>query len=187
MPNLVCIDSAGIVILQKLGKWGCWWWSVWPDWAIFCTFVNHSKPLAAIILPKSPTLLGNFCKGVKIIHFSSEIIFGQLLWTFGDFYLVTLMMIVVAHKIENNLRLFLCLSMTKPKEQRRRNMNDFVLLERNLRWGILFPFCSSHFIVQKRERKRDWERGKDWEREKERERERKRKRERKEIFAVICN
>ena len=23
-------------------------------------------------------MLGNFCKGVKIIHFSSEIIFGQL-------------------------------------------------------------------------------------------------------------
>ena len=32
----------------------------------------------------------NFCKGVKIIHFSSEIIFGQLLQTFGDTCLVTL-------------------------------------------------------------------------------------------------
>ena len=31
------------------------------------------------ILPKSPTYLGNFCKGVKIYQFSSEIIFGQLL------------------------------------------------------------------------------------------------------------
>ena len=37
------------------------------------------KPLGAIKLPKSPTFLGNFCKGVKIDHFSSEIIFGQLL------------------------------------------------------------------------------------------------------------
>ena len=46
--------------------------------------------VAAIILPKSPTLLGNFCKGVKIIHISSEFNFGQLLQTFGDFYLVTL-------------------------------------------------------------------------------------------------
>ena len=36
------------------------------------------KLLAAINLPKSPTFLGNFCKGVKIINFSSEIIFGQL-------------------------------------------------------------------------------------------------------------
>ena len=36
------------------------------------------KPLEAINLPKSPTFLGNFCKGVKIYHFSSEIIFGQL-------------------------------------------------------------------------------------------------------------
>ena len=51
---------------------------------------NHSKPVATIILPKLHTLLGNFCKGVKIIHFSSEINFGQLLKTFGDFYLVTL-------------------------------------------------------------------------------------------------
>ena len=48
------------------------------------------KPLATINLPKSPTVLGNFCVGVKIYHFSSEIIFGQLLWTFGDFSLVTL-------------------------------------------------------------------------------------------------
>ena len=30
-------------------------------------------------LPKSPVLLGNFCKCVKIFNFSSEIIFGQLL------------------------------------------------------------------------------------------------------------
>ena len=35
-------------------------------------------------------ILGNFCKSVKIFHFSSEIIFGKLLQTFGDFLLVTL-------------------------------------------------------------------------------------------------
>ena len=49
-----------------------------------------SKPVATIILPKLPTFLGKFCKGVEIFHFSSEIIFGQLLLTFGDFLLVTL-------------------------------------------------------------------------------------------------
>ena len=48
------------------------------------------KPLAAINLPKTSPFLGNFCKGVKIYHFSREIVFGQLLWTFGDFFLVTL-------------------------------------------------------------------------------------------------
>ena len=50
------------------------------------------KPLETIILPKSPTFLGNFCKGVKILHFnfSSEIIFGELIQTFGDFLLVIL-------------------------------------------------------------------------------------------------
>ena len=47
---------------------------------------NFLKPLATFNLPKSPTVLGNFCKGFKILNFSSEIIFGQLLWTFGDFF-----------------------------------------------------------------------------------------------------
>ena len=56
----------------------------------FCTLGNFFKPLATINLPNSLTFLGNFCKGIKIYHFSSEIIFGQLLQTFGDFYLVTL-------------------------------------------------------------------------------------------------
>ena len=37
------------------------------------------KALATINLPKSPTFFGNFCEGVKIYNFSSEIIFGQLL------------------------------------------------------------------------------------------------------------
>ena len=45
------------------------------------------KPLATYNLPKSPTFLCKFFKGVKIYHFSSEIIFGQLLQTFGDFFL----------------------------------------------------------------------------------------------------
>ena len=32
-----------------------------------------------LLLPKSPIFLGIFCKGVKIFHFSNEIIFGPLL------------------------------------------------------------------------------------------------------------
>ena len=35
-------------------------------------------------------VLGNFCKGVKIFHFSSGIIFGPILQTFGNFLQVTL-------------------------------------------------------------------------------------------------
>ena len=49
-----------------------------------------SMPVATISLHKSPTFLCNFCKGVKILNFSNEIIFGQLFETFGDFLLVTL-------------------------------------------------------------------------------------------------
>ena len=57
---------------------------VWPDLAIYCTLGNFLKPLATINLPKSSAFLGHFCKGVKIFHFSIEIIFGQLLeiWQF---------------------------------------------------------------------------------------------------------
>ena len=42
--------------------------------------------MATINLPKSPTFLGNFYKSVKIYHFSSKIIVGQLLLTFGNFF-----------------------------------------------------------------------------------------------------
>ena len=48
------------------------------------------KACGTIILPESLTFSGKFCKGVKIYHFSSEIFFGQLLQTFGDFLLLTL-------------------------------------------------------------------------------------------------
>ena len=53
--------------------------SVWPNWEIYCTFGNFLKHLTTIILPDSPTFLGNFGKAVKIYNFPSEIIFGQLL------------------------------------------------------------------------------------------------------------
>ena len=40
-------------------------------------WASFQKPEAIIILPKPPIFLFNFSKGVKIYHFSSEIIFGQ--------------------------------------------------------------------------------------------------------------
>ena len=59
---------------------------MWPDWVIYWTLGNFLKSLATINFPKSPTFLGNFYKGVKIYNFSSEIIFRQLLLTFGNFF-----------------------------------------------------------------------------------------------------
>ena len=53
---------------------------MWSDLAIYWTLGNFLKPLATINLPKSPRFLGNFSEGVTINHFSSEIIFGQLLY-----------------------------------------------------------------------------------------------------------
>ena len=47
------------------------------SWRFFCTLGNFLKPFATMNLPKSPTFLGNFSKGAKIIHFSNEIIFGN--------------------------------------------------------------------------------------------------------------
>ena len=52
---------------------------LWPDWAIYYTLGNFSKPVATINLPKMR-------KGVKIFHFSSEISFGQLFWHLATFY-----------------------------------------------------------------------------------------------------
>ena len=49
-------------------------------------FEQVLKPLATINLPKSPTLLGNFCTGVKIFNFSSEIILGNFYRLLKTFY-----------------------------------------------------------------------------------------------------
>ena len=38
-------------------------------------FEQLFKPVETISMPKSPTFLGDFCKGVKIFNYSSEIIF----------------------------------------------------------------------------------------------------------------
>ena len=85
-----CIDFT----CSTMGKiiWGFCYWivPVWPDWAIYWTLGNFLKPFATNNLPKSPTFLGIFCKCVKIFNFSSVINFGQLLQTFGNFFLVTL-------------------------------------------------------------------------------------------------
>ena len=87
--NLFCIwDCAWIWIrirdiycINYFGQiwWYCGRWEVWPDWVIYCTLGNFLKPVATIILPKLPTFLGNFCKGVKIFLFFSWNHFGQLL------------------------------------------------------------------------------------------------------------
>ena len=52
--------------------------AVWPDWAIYWIFGKFLKSLATINLSKSPTFLFILCKGVKVYHFSSEIL--------GNFY-----------------------------------------------------------------------------------------------------
>ena len=54
--------------------------------AIYCILGNFSKPVATIDLPKLPTCLGIFCKVIKIVHFASEIILGELLFIVWQFF-----------------------------------------------------------------------------------------------------
>ena len=72
------IRKIKIAFVAKL----CWYFEVVNSvtrLGNFCTLGNFLKPLATINWPKSASFFGNFCKVVKINHFSSEIIFGQLL------------------------------------------------------------------------------------------------------------
>ena len=62
--NLQCIQFMQICFRSRYLEI-----TVWPDWAIYWTLGKH--------LSQSPLFLGNFCKGVKIYHISSEIILGN--------------------------------------------------------------------------------------------------------------
>ena len=58
-----------------------------PVWSVtglgdFLHFGQFFKACGKNYFAQIVHILGNFCKGVQIIHFSSEIIFGQLLLTF---------------------------------------------------------------------------------------------------------
>ena len=72
-------DSAVDCVNEEIGATQ----PLWPDWAIFWTLGKFLKPLAAINLPQSSPFLVNDCKGVKIIHFSSETIFHRHLAIFN--------------------------------------------------------------------------------------------------------
>ena len=90
-PNLVTL----IVVQEKLAKkdsqqWGQGFFGgsgcgIQCDQIgrFFGTLGNFFKPLETINLPKYLTFLGNFCKGIKMYHFSSEIHFWA---TFTDIW-----------------------------------------------------------------------------------------------------
>ena len=90
LKNIAALRRTKKLVFVKPLENECSLPSVWPGWAIYCTLGNFLNPLATIILPKLPTFLSNFWKGVKSFDFSCEIIFGQFLLTFGDYLLVTL-------------------------------------------------------------------------------------------------
>ena len=59
-------------------------------WRFIILWATFQSPGQQLFCQNRQHILGNFCKGVKIFHFTREILFGQLLQTFGDFLLVTL-------------------------------------------------------------------------------------------------
>ena len=60
---------------------------VWPDWAIYCTLGNFSKPLVTINMPKSPTFLGNFVKAsIFFLIFLVKSFLGNFYWYLATFY-----------------------------------------------------------------------------------------------------
>ena len=61
-------------------------WAVWPDWVNYCTLGNFSKSMATIILPKLPTLLGNFLKMTKSFMFPVESFLGNFYRHLVTFY-----------------------------------------------------------------------------------------------------
>ena len=73
--------------------------TIWQFFGLWATFYSIWQQL---ICPNLLTFIGNFCTGVKIYHFYSEIIFRQLLQTFGDFYLVTLPTILFKQQFDVN-------------------------------------------------------------------------------------
>ena len=54
--------------------------------AIYCTMGNFSKPLATIILPKSPTFLGNLCKDIKAFFFPVKSFLGKFYRHWATFF-----------------------------------------------------------------------------------------------------
>ena len=60
--------------------------SVWPDWAIYCTFQSLWQQL---FCPNHP-YFRQFCKGVNIFHFLVVSFLGNFYRHLASFYLVTL-------------------------------------------------------------------------------------------------
>ena len=122
---------------------------MWPDWAIYCTLGNFLKPVATIILPKFPTLLGYFWKGVQTFHFSSEITFGQLLQTFGDLLLVTLLTNEPSIVVQMIILLLniICSNLVTSKKVLKQDKIHLIFMKANLPWKLMNLLKNSFRII----------------------------------------
>ena len=64
----------------------CWLSAVWPDWTIYCTLGNLSKPVTPIILPKLPRFFGIFVKLSKSVIFLVKSFLGNFYRHLVTFY-----------------------------------------------------------------------------------------------------
>ena len=60
--------------------------NVWADWAIYWTLGNFASLWQQLILPKSPTFLGNFCKLSKSLIFLVKSFLGNFYRHLAIFY-----------------------------------------------------------------------------------------------------
>ena len=60
--------------------------TVWPDWAIYCTLDNFSKPVAIIILPKLQIFQAIFVKYSKYFIYLMKSFFGNFYSHLATFY-----------------------------------------------------------------------------------------------------
>ena len=78
------LDSHPCISSTRIGSWG-----LIPSvtrWVNLLDFAQLFKAFANIQFAQISHIVRQFfCIGVRIYHFSIKIVFGQLLWTFGDF------------------------------------------------------------------------------------------------------
>ena len=91
----------------------------------FILWATFQSPGQQLFCPNHQCILGKFCKGVKIFNFTREILFGQLIKIFGDFFfLITLLSCEIFLRL---LHTFRAKELIKRKSERKFEFENFFL------------------------------------------------------------
>ena len=89
----------------------------------FILWATFQSPGQQLFCPNHQCILGKFCKGVKIFNFTREILFGQLIKIFGDFFfLITLLSCEIFLRL---LHTFRAKELIKRKSERKFEFENF--------------------------------------------------------------